>query len=316
MKTILIINSTEKQCGVHQYGLRVGNILTQSKNNNFVYLELDSVESLKSSVKEHNPSFIIYNRCGVIQWVTPDLVEQFRKKGIFQFNLIHNAYNYEQFFDGYLHQHPYWECDGEKDFAIPRPLPFYLKKEYRNECDTIRIGSFGFGLINKYYDQICRIVNEQFTTEKVELRLHLTHGTYAGSNQQPERIIDACRKNITNSNIELKITTDFISDEELLYFLADNDLNMFLYQDYSDYNGISSVIDYALAVEKPIAINKSSMYSHIINATPSICVENNHLKDIISNGFLPLKERKDSWSHKNFIDTIETILEKIEVRKK
>jgi hypothetical protein len=91
---------------------------------------------------------------------------------------------------------------------------------------------------------------------------------------------------------------------------------VFFYQNYHDYNGISSVIDYALAVEKPIAINKSSMYSHITNTNPSICVEDNYFKEIISNGFLPLKERKDSWSNENFIDTIETILEKIEVRKK
>ena len=315
MSTILIINSIEKQCGVHQYGLRVGNILTQSDNNNFVYLELDSVDELKVSVDKYNPTSIIYNRCGVLQWVTPELVDEFRQKQICQFNLIHNAYNYEQFFDAYLHQHPYWNCDNEKDFAIPRPLPFYIKKSRKEETNTIRIGSFGFGLINKYYDEVCRVVNEQFTEENVELRLHLTHGTYAGSNQQPERIFDACRKKITNPNIELKITTDFISDEDLLDFLADNDLNMFFYQDYHDYNGISSVIDYALAVERPIAINKTSMYSHIMDATPSICVEDNYLKDIISNGFAPLKERKDSWSHKNFIDTIETIIKKIEDKK-
>ena len=63
MSTILIINSIEKQCGVHQYGLRVGNILTQSDNNNFVYLELDSVDELKVSVDKYNPTSIIYNRC-------------------------------------------------------------------------------------------------------------------------------------------------------------------------------------------------------------------------------------------------------------
>lgn len=312
MNTILVVNSIEKQCGVHQYGLRVGNILTQSKNNNFVYLELDSVESLKLSIEEQTPKFIIYNRCGVLQWITPDLVDEFRQRGIFQFNLIHNAYNYEQFFDAYLHQHPYWKCDDKKDFAIPRPLPLYSKKEKQKNSDVICIGSFGFGLVNKYYDEVCRIVNEQFTIENVELRLHLTHGTYAGSNQQPERIFDACRKNITNPNIKLKITTDFISDEELLDFLGNNDLNVFFYQDYHDYNGISSVVDYALAVEKPIAINKSSMYSHILDAKPSICVEDNCLKDIISNGFSPLKERKDSWSHENFIDTVEKIIKKFE----
>ena len=312
MSTVLIINSVEKQCGVHQYGLRVGNILTQSINNNFVYLELDSTESLQLSVEKYNPDFIIYNRCGVLQWVTPNLVDEFRKKGIFQFNLIHNAYNYDQFFDAYLHQHPYWKCDNKKDFAIPRPLPLYSKKEDIQKSEVLRIGSYGFGLINKHYDEVCRVVNEQFTSENVELRLHLTHGTYAGHNQQPERIFDACRRNITNPNIKLKITTDFISEEDLLDFLAGNDLNMFFYQHYNDYNGISSVIDYALAVEKPIAINKTSMYSHIMDATPSICVEDNYLKDIISNGFSPLKERKDSWSHKNFIDTIETVIKKIE----
>lgn len=312
MKTILIINSVEKQCGVYQYGLRVGKILSESKKNKFIYLELDSVQDLYKSVEEYNPQFIIYNRCGVLHWVTPEVVEQFRNKKIFQFNLIHNAYNYEQFFDAYLHQHPYWKNVGERDFAIPRPLPFYTKKENDKSSNVIRIGSFGFGLINKYYDEVCRIVNEQFTIENVELRLHLTHGTYAGSNQQPERIIESCKKNITRSNINLKITTDFIGDEELLEFLGDNDLNIFFYQDYHDYNGISSVIDYALAVEKPIAINKSSMYSHIINASPSICVEDNSLKDIISNGFSPLKERKDSWSHENFIDTVEKIIKKFE----
>lgn len=312
MNTILIINSVEKQCGVYQYGFRIGKILSKSKNNNFVYLELDSVQDLLLSVEKYNPTFIIYNRCGILQWVTPNLVGEFRNKGIFQFNLIHNAYNYDQFFDAYLHQHPYWKNLSEKDFAIPRPLPSYNKKEYNSSNNVIRIGSFGFGLVNKYYDEVCRIVNEQFDTENVELRLHLTHGTYAGSNQQPERIIDSCKKNITRKNINLTITTDFIDDDELLDFLGGNDLNIFFYQDYHDYNGISSVIDYALAVEKPIAVNKSSMYSHIINANPSICVEDNHLKNIISNGFFPLKERKDSWSHKNFIDTIEKIIKKFE----
>jgi hypothetical protein len=141
------------------------------------------------------------------------------------------------------------------------------------------------------------------------LRLHLTTGTFAGTTQNIPLVSQLCQKNITNSNISLNITTDFISDEELLDFLAGNDLNIFFYENYLTYNGISSVIDFALAVKKPIAINKSSMYSHLLDATPSICVEDNSLLTIMNNGFTPLQKKYNSWTHKKFIHNLETILE-------
>lgn len=306
---ILIINHKEKQCGVYQYGYRVGGILKNSTLYNFIYLELESHDELDSYILEYNPKFIIYNWTGgTMPWVTPDTVQVLREKGIFQFLVVHNQWNYSQFFDGYLHQHPYWKETESRDFSIPRPLPLFKVPEYTKSSDLIKIGSFGFSLVNKYFNEVCRVVNEQFDKENVELRLHLTHGTFAGSNQNIDYIKNSCYENITRSNINLTITTEFMDDELLLEFLSSNDLNIFFYQDYSDYNGISSVIDYALAVKRPIAINKSSMYSHILDATPSICVEDNHLKGIISNGFFPLEEKYESWTNEKFIDKIESII--------
>jgi hypothetical protein len=52
------------------------------------------------------------------------------------------------------------------------------------------------------------------------------------------------------------------------------------------------------------------MFSHIWDAQPSICVENNSLLNIINNGFAPLEEKYNSWTHKKFIHTLETIIEK------
>lgn len=309
---VLIINHKVKECGVYQYGKRVAEVLKKSKNHNFIHLELDSHEDLDHEIEKYSPNFIIYNWTGgTMPWVTPETVQKLREGGIKQFLIVHNTWNYSKFFDGYLHQHPYWKDVDNINFAIPRPLPFFNKKETNKSSDAIRIGSFGFGLVNKYFDEVCRIVNEQFD-DRVEIRLHLTSGAFAGSNQNISHVKQICYNNITKPNINLNITTDFISDDELLGFLSENDLNIFFYQDYPDYNGISSVIDYALAVEKPIAINKSSMYSHILDCNPSICVEDRYLKDIISDGFVPLQERKNSWSHKNFIYTFEKIIEKFE----
>lgn len=307
---ILIINHSEKQCGVYQYGKRIGNILERSTKHKFIYCEMNSHSELDDKINQYQPQFIIYNWTGgTMSWVTPETVDILRKQDIKQFLLVHNKWNYSQFFDGYLHQHPYWEPVDEKNFPIPRPLPFYTKKVNQKTDDILRIGSFGFGLVNKYFHEVCRIVDEQITDQNVDLRLHLTSGTFAGSNQNISYVKEMCYQNITNSNISLNITNDFIDEEELLEFLGNNDLNIFFYQDYSDYNGISSVIDYALAVEKPIAINKSSMYSHILNVKPSICVEDSSLQEIIENGFAPLQEKRDSWSHEKFIYTIENIME-------
>lgn len=306
---ILILNHSEKQCGVYQYGKRIGNILEKSTNHKFVYLELNSHKDLDDKISEYNPQAIIYNWTGgTMSWVTPETVNILREKNIKQFLLVHNV-GYATFFDYYLHQHPYWQFTDDKNFAIPRPLPFYNKSEFKKSDDIIRIGSFGFGLLNKYYNEICRIVNEQFDNENVELRLHLTTGTFAGTTQNIPLVSQLCQQNITKLNISLNITTDFISDEELLNFLAGNDLNIFFYEDYPTYNGISSVIDYALAVQKPLAINKSSMYSHLLDTKPSICVEDNSLIDIMNNGFIPLQEKYDSWTHEKFIHTLETIIE-------
>ena len=114
---ILIINHDVKQCGVYQYGKRVGNILEKSDKHNFVYLELNSYEQFNQNLKKYNPEFIIYNWTGgTLPWITPDTVSDLRKQNIHQFLLVHNESNYSQFFDGYLHQHPYWP-EGERDFA-------------------------------------------------------------------------------------------------------------------------------------------------------------------------------------------------------
>lgn len=308
---ILIINHSEKQCGVYQYGKRVGNVLEKSTNHQFVYLELNSHKDLDDKIVEYNPHAIIYNWTGgTMSWVTPETVDVLRNKNIKQFLLVHNL-GYATFFDYYLHQHPYWKLTDDRNFAIPRPLPFYVKRNIEKSKNTIRIGSFGFGLLNKYYNEICRIVNDQFDNVNVELRLHLTTGTFAGATQNIPLVSQMCRQNITKSNISLNITTDFISDDELLDFLANNDLNIFFYENYSTYNGISSVIDYALSVQKPIAINKSSMYEHLLDVNPSICVEDNSLPTIINNGFAPLQEKYNSWTNEKFIHTLETIIETV-----
>lgn len=308
---VFVINYSVQNCGVYQYGKRVGDILVKSKNYNFIYLEINSYDQLDKEIQEHNPTIMIFNYLnGTMPWLTESTISSLKEKNIKLFLLVHNQ-GYSTWFDYYLHQDPYWKDIDDRNFSICRPLPLYEEKVKEKLDNIIRIGSFGFGLTNKQYHQVCKLVNDQFTNENVEINLHLSEGKFCGSTLNIPLVSQMCKQSITRSNIKLNITTNFISNSELLDFLAKNDLNIFLYDNYMTYNGISSVIDYALSVKKPIAINKSNMFSHIINVTPSICIEDNQLSDIINNGFAPLQEKCNSWTHEKFIHTLETILENV-----
>lgn len=307
---IFIINHSVENCGVYQYGKRFGNIATKSKNYNFMYYEMNSQEELENYYEEHKPEAIIYNYLGgTMPWVTEKLVQKYRDLQVKQYLIVHNV-GYATFFDYYLHQHPYYEHVDANNFALARPLFDYKPVEIKRDDDVLHVGSFGFGFRVKYFDQICRIVNEQLSYRKVQINLHLTSSHFCPNANDIASIKQDCLNAITHDNIKLNMTHDFLTDDEMLNFLHQNDLNIFFYQNYGGYNGISSTVDYALSVKKPLAICRSNMFAHIWDVHPSICVENNSLLNIINNGFTPLEEKYNSWTNEKFIHTLETIMQK------
>jgi len=305
---ILIVNHNVENCGVYQYGKRVADICHKSKHFNFHYIEITTTDELFLNIEDKSPSVIIYNYLpSTIPCITSVILDKIRSMGIIQGNIVHNT---ELFgFDFYLHQNPYYK-NNHNNFSLLRPLFEYTPNRKERKNDTIHIGTFGFSGHHKFVNEICRAVNEEFADRKVQLNLHITKGFYS-SEDFFEEIKTECLSNIGNSNIKLKFTNNFLTNEGMLDFLFNNDLNIFFYENYSFYNGISSTIDYALSVKKPIAICKSNMFSHIMDVTPSICVEDSDLIEIINNGFEPLMKKYNSWSHENFVNNIENILEKI-----
>jgi hypothetical protein len=308
MNSVLIVNHNIQNCGVYQYGKRVADICIKSKFFDFYYLEATSSDELFSTINEKNPSIIIYNYLpSTMPWITNSIFDRIGNLGIKQGNIIHNS----EFsgFDFYLHQNPYYQ-NNNNNFALLRPLFKYSPKKIKKETDVIQIGTFGFSGRHKFIHEICRAVDEEFVDKKIQLNLHITKGFY-DSNDIFEQIKSECLSIVNASNIKLNFTNNFLTNEEMLDFLFNNDLNIFFYENYSFYNGISSTIDYALSVQTPIAICKSNMFSHIMDTNPSICVEDSNLIDIINNGFEPLQEKYNSWSHEKFILNIENIIKKI-----
>lgn len=301
MVKVLIVNSTIKNCGVYQYGKRVSDILVGNFESKYVYyyVEIENNDELNNSILLIIPEIIIYNFVRLtMPWINNDVIDHVRCTGIKQLLIVHdNAY---EGFDYYLQQDPCYD-DKDNNFHILRPIFDYIPKLSDNG-NKIKIGSFGLSKSTKQYDLIYKMVKEQFLNDNVELSFHMPDGYFCSENETSNSIMNECN----NDNILLKITTNFLSDNDMLDFLSCNDLNIFLYK--HDYSGIASTIDYALSVEKPIAISRSKMFSHINNVVPSICVDDISLKEIINNGFGPLSVYKNAWSRKNFTIRMDYII--------
>ncbi len=302
---VFVVNHKVQNCGVYQYGKRLAAIVKKSKNLIVHYLECSNQQELERYITDYKPKVIVYNHLtGTMPWVDVDFVKRVRELQIKQGTIVHNI-AYSTFFDFYLHQDPNYQVNPS-NYKLLRPL-FEYNNNIALDPNKIKIGSFGFGFASKNYENLCMCVRENFirTQIPVELRLHLTKSHFCENSRDLAHIKRYAEHVINNPNIKLTITNEFITDDELLNFLAGNHLNMFFYQNYSEYNGISSSIDYALSVKRPIAICRSNMFSHIWNTSPSICVENNSLIEIINNGTIPLDQYYSMWSHDNFIQTFE-----------
>jgi hypothetical protein len=301
----LVINHSVENCGVYQYGKRIGQILETSNSTQFLYVEVDNFESLLQIVSENRPRSIIFNHLnGTMPWLTPENIQSIKAMSISTFTLVHNV-GYAEYFDGYFHQDPNYIGDGRRNFPIPRPLFENYASRLEPSSEILQIGSFGFGFKVKHFDDICKLVDKQFKNNSVQVNLHVTESFFSPNASEIDKIERKCRKILKNRNHRLVVSKKFLTNNEVLDFLSKNHLNVFLYEKYASYNGISSTLDYALSAKRPFAINKSNMFSHFHDTSPSICIEDLSLYEIMQNGLIPLQPKFEAWSNRRLIAAFE-----------
>jgi SAM-dependent methyltransferase len=309
-QTVLFVSSTAPNCGVYQFGRRIGDSLKQSQAFDFRYCECGNPDDLVQAIATNRPSLIIYNHhSATLPWVQPELT---RKFSIPQIGMIHEVTQEvadradNQLFDFHIAPDP--------TLLLKNPLVFKtgrLVRAYRNvfplpDCPTI--GSFGFGTDGKGLEPMIAVVQESYDVARI--RLHLPPARYGDSDGARARAIVArCEALIDKPGITLETTHEFLDEPLLLDFLAQNTCNAFFYNQ-GDGRGISSVVDYALSVGRPIAIRRTSMMRHLWNAMPSICIEQRSLPEIIASGTRPQDPFTEQWCEANLVWDYERIVRK------
>lgn len=262
--TWLILNGTQPQCGVYQYGFR----LAQLCGPDFAdYQEFQTPADFVRLGRDHPATHVLVNyHASLFPWLRKDHE--------------HSSKNYFYLYHEHLLPpgvHPKQMVNTDPTnrrglaWALPRPLGLKAaaaaaatsvpRRPLTTRLACPVIGSFGFGFHHKGFDRVIQLVQDQFDTARI--RLLMPFAFFGDADGHQARSVAAqCRSLVHKPGIHLEISHDFLSDEDLCRFLAENDLNLFLY-DYGGDRGCSSVIDFALCVARPIGISNSAMFRHI-----------------------------------------------------
>ena len=259
---ILFVSHKEKQCGIYQYGINVINALKKSQRYSFVYVECSSSDELFNAVAIFDPAAIIYNyNPTTMPWISDETRNKIK---IPQIGTIHEVNPKvaeganRELFDYHITPDPTLVTNNPIVFKTGRLIPDYQNNYSLPSIPTI--GSFGFATPDKGFEKLVLAVQEEF--DEALIRLHIPYGDFAFADEKA--LVERCKKLILKPKIQLIATHNFLNNEELLNFLAQNTINVFLYGVGKD-RGISSVTDYALAVGRPLAISNSNMFRHITN---------------------------------------------------
>ena len=307
MKTVLFVSHKKSQCGVYVPSLHVTNALALSDRYQFIRAECESLSELLDAVALHSPAAIIYNYMHVLfPWMADGGFKHNMSPHIIQIGIAHDSTS--PLFDYNIMLDPTFPKESGDVYGIGRLIP-----EYDNTFTApakLTVGSFGFGTPGKGFERIVPLVESEFAEAIV--RINIPSADFGDKDGCVARGIAArCQAQVTKPGIELTVTHHYWDDMNLLDFLANNTVNVFLYEDMG-IRGISSVIDMALAAQRPIAISDSTMFRHMMDVRPSICVtRDTTLRTVIGNGIAPLKAHRDEWSVENFIRGYEYIMDSI-----
>jgi hypothetical protein len=333
-KNILFVSHKKAQCGVYEFGKNITDTLQLSKRYQFIRVECSSLAELKASIAQNSPAAVIYNyHPSVLSWLTAKISPKLYKSNIAsiqipQIGIIHEitqhvadtATNYRNnilfsglsllsnsLFDFYIAPDPTLLLLNPLVYKTGRFIPSY-QNNFPVPSKTV-IGSFGFGTPNKGFEKIVQVVQQEYN--EAVIRFNIPAADFGDKDCVNAKAIAArCKALINKPGIQLSVTHDYMDNKKMLDFLAQNTINVFFYENKSN-RGLSSTVDNAMAVQRPVAVSDDPMFRHVLDAEPSVCITGNNLKTIIRNGFAPLEKHFNEWTAENLCWDYERILDSV-----
>src|SRR5712692_1110724 len=147
LPVVLFVSHCEKQCGVHQFGRNIANVLASSQKYRFVYVECSDAETFRREAERACPAAVIFNHYhSTLPWLAPRLTHQSR---IPQIGILHEVTQdladraNNLLFDYHIAPDPSLVINNPIVFKTGRLIPHYSDENQPPPIPTI--GCFGFG---------------------------------------------------------------------------------------------------------------------------------------------------------------------------
>ena len=309
-KRILLVSNRSPRSQIHQYGINIAQMLSRSMRYSYAYAEVDDQHELDAEIMKSRPSAVIYNYHQLtMPWLSK---ETLKKYDCCQLGLTHGmtrpaSESAEQgLFDYKLVPDPTFNSSNSQTFSLPRPVPSFGNQIAAPTIPTV--GSFSFSpMAVGDVERLINLVQDQFDEAKISFQIL---GDSASKKTDTADLIARCNAFVRKPRIRLEIGHDIRTHTEILNFLTSNTINVFLSVENPAY-GLSTATDYALAVQRPLAISRAAAFSHLFGVSPSICVENSSLGEIIDRDVAGLIPFSEEWSHSRFVMAVNSILDRL-----
>lgn len=305
MKQIAIVSGPVKGCGIYYWGINAYDILKHSKKYKFHFVTASSYPEFLA--KTHGMDLIIYNWHSVtMPWCT---TEVFKNTLTPQFLIHGHTLNSELIdftgIDEFITVDPSMSYGLKNFHSGYRPIAYYEDIVYNKPNGVLKIGTSGVGHDGKNINSMLNLINDQFD-EPVIFNIHWSVGDYVGVNSDAlEHKLNAL-KSLAKPNVELNFTIKRLSEYDNVKWLNNNDINLYMYNNY-DCDGVSASVDKALAAKKPIGVNTTGYFRHIIS--DEINIDKTPIKNIINSGISPIEKYYDMWNPKTFLEQYEGIFD-------
>lgn len=303
MLKVLFVNCKKAQCSIWDSGLMTFNALRLSKRYQIDYVEVDSADRTISS----NYDVFVFNYHPItMNWLDTRCFR--RLKGL-KLTIVLEVLPNDPFpmcprhvFDGYLVLDPTVRHVDKNVFAFPRPLEMYEPQASYVDTPVPVIGTFGFATRGKGFERVVEAVNKEF--ERAVVRINIPHGTHiANSEEYAEELGKACVAR-ANRGVEVKVTHDFMTKQQLVDWCASNTLNCFLYD--RNMPGLAATTDQAILSMRPLSISMNDTFRHVtqyVRPYPEWS-----LRDSISKSVPRVAQMKAEWAPVKFAERFEQIL--------
>lgn len=263
----LFLNSQKAQCSIHESGKMIYNALKLSTAYKLDYVEVGA----NSRTIPDTYDFYVFNyHPYTMGWL--DTLKIKNLAGL-KISIILETLPNDPFamcssddFDAYCVIDPTIKSDNRNVYGFSRPLesPVAGRSDDRSEIPII--GTFGFATAGKGFEYVVAAVNKEF--DKATIRMNIPAGSYIRAKKTilptnptyADKLEERCM-NLVKEGIELQITHDYMSKQQLINWCASNTLNVFLYS--RNQPGLSATTDQAISSGRPLAVSDNETFRHI-----------------------------------------------------